>query len=67
MAGAGVPVPSGDDGAIVVALQACFEIELHENGVAAVYYNCSGSPSVELASGPLGRNAAGPYAGLVLS
>ena len=58
MAGAGVPVPSGDDGAIVVALQACFEIELHENGVAAVYYNCSGSPSVELASGPLGRNAA---------
>ena len=52
MAGAGVPVLSGDDGAIVVALQACFEIELHENGVAAVYYNCSGSPSVELASGP---------------
>eukprot|EP00964_Phaeocystis_antarctica_P055761 scaffold32817_cov54-Phaeocystis_antarctica.AAC.1 len=59
MAGAGVPVPSGDDGAIVVAPQACFEIELHENGVPAVYYNCSGSPSVELASGPLGRNAAG--------
>ena len=28
----------------MVAPQACFEIELHENGVAAVYYNCSGEP-----------------------
>ena len=33
MAGAGVPVPSVDDGAIVVAPQACFEVESHENGV----------------------------------
>ena len=33
MAGAGVPVPSADDGAIVVAPQACFEVESHENGV----------------------------------
>ena len=58
MAGAGdrgVPVPikshrahrvngDEDDGAIVVAPQACFEMELHENGVAAVDYNCSGEP-----------------------
>ena len=33
MAGAGVPVPSVDDGAIVVAPQACFKVESHENGV----------------------------------
>ena len=33
MAGAGVPVPSADDGAIVVAPQACFKVESHENGV----------------------------------
>ena len=33
MAGAGVPVPSVDDGAIVVAPQACFKAESHENGV----------------------------------
>ena len=40
------PPGDEDDGAIVGAPhpQACFEIELHENGVAAVYYNCSGEP-----------------------
>ena len=48
-----------DDGAIVVAPQACFEMELHENGVAAVDYNCSGEPKRRAGVwAACGRNAA---------
>ena len=54
MIGIRVPVPSVDDGAIVVAPQACFEVESHENGVVI---HLSAEPATELGTARLGRNA----------